>query len=199
MRTAGGLLPRRNRHRLPGPPKLAPSYAAERGTEVTESYESVFGQAQRLGWDALLPALAWMLENVLHLDVSERPPASHVQEVKWALNIRAAKQVYAGEGSLQAVPRKAVVQLSEPDGSQTTVKLGPFVGNCRRRADKLSPSGARNSTHSPCAGSSSRLMDTPIGHPDRWMGVLAIFDDEARPLVELVERDDLDVLDRRPV
>ncbi|WUH88674.1 helicase associated domain-containing protein [Streptomyces sp. NBC_00433] len=51
---------------------------------------------------------------------------------------RAAKEFHAREGSLQAVPRKAVVQLSELDGSQIAVKLGLFVDNCRRRADKLS-------------------------------------------------------------
>jgi hypothetical protein len=94
--------------------------------------------AQRLDWDALLPAQAWMLENMLHIgsaEASERPPAPRTQADKWALNIRAAKEFHAREGSLQAVPRKAVVHLSEPDG---TVKLGLFVDNCRRRADKLS-------------------------------------------------------------
>jgi hypothetical protein len=98
-------------------------------------------QAQRLGWDQLLPAQAWMLENMLHLSPAgpeERPPAPRTQADKWALNIRAAKEFHAREGSLQTVPRKAVVQISEPDGSQTTVKLGLFVDNCRRRADKLS-------------------------------------------------------------
>jgi hypothetical protein len=42
------------------------------------------------------------------------------------------------QGLSSQVPRKHVVHLSEPDGSQTTVKLGLFVDNCRRRADKLS-------------------------------------------------------------
>jgi hypothetical protein len=98
-------------------------------------------QAQRLGWDQLLPAQAWMLENMLHIgpaEPDERPPTPRTQADKWALNIRAAKEFHAQEGSLQTVPRKAVVHLSEPDGSQTTVKLGLFVDNCRRRADKLS-------------------------------------------------------------
>jgi hypothetical protein len=82
-----------------------------------------------------------MLENMLHIgpaEVSERPPAPRTQADKWALNLRAAKEFHAREGSLQVVPRKAVVQLTEPDGSQTTVKLGLFVDNCRRRADRLS-------------------------------------------------------------
>ncbi|MDD1064303.1 helicase associated domain-containing protein, partial [Streptomyces cocklensis] len=98
-------------------------------------------QAQRLDWEQLQPAQAWMLENMLHLTPAqpdERPPAPRTQADKWALNIRAAKEFQAREGSLQTVPRKAVVQLSEPDGSQTAVKLGLFVDNCRRRADKLS-------------------------------------------------------------
>jgi hypothetical protein len=98
-------------------------------------------QAQRHGWDQLLPAQQWMLEHMLHLTPAgpdERPPAPRTQADKWALNIRAAKEFHAHQGSLQAVPRKAVVHLSEPDGSQTTVKLGLFVDNCRRRADKLS-------------------------------------------------------------
>jgi hypothetical protein len=97
-------------------------------------------QAQRLGWEQLLPVQVWMLENMLDLfpaDASERPQASRTQADKWAANVRAAKQFHAREGSLQAVPRKAVVQLTEPDGSQTTVKLGLFIDNCRRRADKL--------------------------------------------------------------
>ncbi|WUH88735.1 helicase associated domain-containing protein [Streptomyces sp. NBC_00433] len=97
-------------------------------------------QAQRLGWDQLLPARAWMLENMLPLSPagSERPSAARTQNDEWALNISgAAKEFHAREGSLQTVPRKAVVQLSEPDGRQTTVKLGLFIGNCRRRADKL--------------------------------------------------------------
>ena len=97
--------------------------------------------AQRPGWDQLAAAQQWMLENMLDIgpaDPSERPQAPRTQAGKWALNIRAARQFHAREGNLQAVPRKAVVQLSEPDGSQTAVKLGLFVDNCRRRVDKLS-------------------------------------------------------------
>ncbi|MEW1865490.1 helicase associated domain-containing protein [Streptomyces sp. NPDC088194] len=99
-------------------------------------------QAQRLGWEQLLPAQVWMLENMLHLSPAapdERPQAPRTQADKWATNIRAAKEFHTREGSLQAVRRKTVVQVSEPDGSQTIVKLGLFVDNCRRRADKLAP------------------------------------------------------------
>jgi hypothetical protein len=95
--------------------------------------------AQRLGWDQLLPAQQWMLEHMLHLtpaEPDERPPAPRTQADKWAVNIRAAKKFHAREGHLH-VPRKAVEQLVEPDGSVTEVKLGMFTDNSRRRADKL--------------------------------------------------------------
>jgi len=93
-------------------------------------------QAQRLGWDALLPAQAWMLEMMLDIgpaDPSERPPAARTQADKWAANIGAARQFHAREGRLQP-PRKHVEIV---DGIER--KLGMFVDNARRRADKLSP------------------------------------------------------------
>ncbi|MDX3235413.1 Helicase associated domain protein [Streptomyces sp. ME03-5709C] len=96
-------------------------------------------QAQRLGWEQLLPAQAWMLENMLHLgpaEPAEKPPARRTQADKWAVNLRAARQFHAREGSLQA-PRKHVEQLTEPNGAVTEVKLGQFLDNTRRRADKL--------------------------------------------------------------
>ncbi|MDX2709896.1 helicase associated domain-containing protein [Streptomyces sp. PA03-6a] len=96
-------------------------------------------QTQRLDWEQLLPAQAWMLQNMLHLgpaEPSERPPAPRTQADKWAVNLRAARQFHAREGSLQ-VPRKHVEQLAEPDGTVTEVKLGQFVDNARRRAEKL--------------------------------------------------------------
>ncbi|MFI0901049.1 hypothetical protein [Streptomyces sp. NPDC020983] len=99
-------------------------------------------QTQRHGWEELLPAQAWMLERMLHLSPGGGLGA-------------AASAPYTGgqvggehpggeadprpQGSLQAVPRKAVIQLTEPDGSQTTVKVGMFIDNCGRRADKLEP------------------------------------------------------------
>jgi hypothetical protein len=92
-------------------------------------------QAQRLGWDQLLPAQAWMLENMLHLSPAgpeERPPAPRTQADKWAANMVAARQFHAREGHFQ-VPRKHV---EEVDG--VPHKLGMFADNARRRADKLS-------------------------------------------------------------
>jgi hypothetical protein len=93
-------------------------------------------QAQRLNWDQLQPAQAWMLENMLHLTPAgpdERPPAPRTQADKWAANMAAARQFHAREGHFQ-VPRKHV---EEVDG--VPHKLGMFVDNARRRADKLSP------------------------------------------------------------
>ncbi|MFJ1588399.1 Helicase associated domain protein [Streptomyces sp. NPDC088197] len=92
-------------------------------------------QAQRLDWDALLPAQQWMLEHMLNLSPAgpdERPPASRTQADKWNANMAAARQFHAREGHLQP-SRKAVEVV---DGVEH--KLGLFVDNARRRADKLS-------------------------------------------------------------
>jgi superfamily II DNA or RNA helicase len=92
--------------------------------------------AQRLNWDALLPAQQWMLENMLHLSPAtpgERPPAPRTQDGKWAANLRAARQYHAREGHLR-VPRRHVEVV---DGAP--YKLGHFTDNARRRADKLTP------------------------------------------------------------
>jgi hypothetical protein len=119
-----------------GAPLPGPGEATVQGEDL-----GAWVLAQRLDWDQLLPAQQWMLENMLHIGPAgpdERPPAPRTQADKWALNVRAAKEFHAREGSLQAVPRKAVVHVSELDGTVTEVKLGLFVDNCRRRADKLS-------------------------------------------------------------
>ena len=55
------------------------------------------------------------------------------QADKWALNMEAARQFHAREGHLN-VPRKHLEQM---DGDEAGVKLGMFVDNARRRADKL--------------------------------------------------------------
>lgn len=93
-------------------------------------------QAQRLGWEQLLPAQVWLLESMLHLSPAapdERPQAPRTQADKWATNIRAAKEFHTREGHLH-VPRK---HLEIVDG--VPYKLGTFIDNCRRRADKLTP------------------------------------------------------------
>lgn len=91
---------------------------------------------QTISWVQLLPAQQWMLEHMLHLTPAqpdERPPAPRTQADKWAANMAAARQFHAREGHLQ-VPRKHVEVM---DGIEH--KLGLFVDNARRRADKLSP------------------------------------------------------------
>lgn len=95
-----------------------------------------WAQAQRLGRDQLLPAQRWMVENMLHIGPAgpdERPPAPRTQADKWAANTAAARQFHAREGHLH-VPRKHV---EEADG--VPCKLGMFIGNARRRTDRLSP------------------------------------------------------------
>ncbi|MET9387943.1 helicase associated domain-containing protein [Streptomyces sp. NPDC002928] len=90
--------------------------------------------AQRLGWDDLLPAQQWLLENTLGLEPAapEERPAKRTQDDKWALNIAAARKFHAREGHLTVV-RKHIERLD--DG--TDAKLGLWVANLRRRADKL--------------------------------------------------------------
>ncbi|MFI0743447.1 Helicase associated domain protein [Streptomyces sp. NPDC021100] len=91
--------------------------------------------ACRLGWDDLLPVQQWLLESVLGLTPAEEHerPVKRTQGDKWALNLQAARQYHAREGHLN-VPRKHV----ETVGDQL-VKLGTFIDNTRRRADKLTP------------------------------------------------------------
>jgi hypothetical protein len=92
--------------------------------------------AQRLDWEQLLPAQQWMLAHMLHLSPAgpeERPAAPRTQADKWAANVRAARQFHAREGHLRP-SRKAVEVV---DGVEH--KIGLFVDNARRRADKLGP------------------------------------------------------------
>jgi hypothetical protein len=91
--------------------------------------------AQRAGWDKLKPAQQWLLESTLGLEPApaEEVPARPSRADKWRLNITAARQFHAREGHL-TVPRKHVEVV---DG--TPVKLGGFLDNTRRRADKLTP------------------------------------------------------------
>ncbi|MEU8581923.1 helicase associated domain-containing protein [Streptomyces abikoensis] len=75
----------------------------------------------------------WLLENVLGLTPAEEHerPVKRTQEDKWALNFRAARQYRAREGHLN-VPRPHVEMVGDQP-----VKLGTFIDNTRRRADKL--------------------------------------------------------------
>lgn len=107
-------------------------------------------QAQRLGWDQLPIAQAWLLENVLELGPAgeDERPVKRTQDHKWMLNLAAARQLHAREGHLN-VSRKHVDEVHVEDagpaatGREITpedtvpISLGVWFANVRRRADKL--------------------------------------------------------------
>ncbi|MGW0960816.1 helicase associated domain-containing protein [Streptomyces gelaticus] len=101
--------------------------------------------AQRLGWEQLLPVQQWLLENTLGLEpVKEERPVKLTQDAKWALNLAAARQFHAREGHLR-VPRKHIEHL-ETEGALSgrqggadgpvVVKLGTWLDNVRKRTAK---------------------------------------------------------------
>ncbi|MEU3221377.1 helicase associated domain-containing protein [Streptomyces sp. NPDC006971] len=105
--------------------------------------------AQRNGWEQLVAAQQWLLENTLGLTPAEKEeagrPVPRGQDAKWAANLAAARQYHAQEGHLR-VPRKHVEVLKSgtvlpghPHGTEETVevKLGTWLDNIRRRAAKL--------------------------------------------------------------
>ncbi|MFD7617902.1 Helicase associated domain protein [Streptomyces sp. NPDC059802] len=102
--------------------------------------------AQRYGWEQLLPAQQWLLENVLGIEPAEEAeqPVRRTQDDMWAVNLRAARQFHAREGHLK-VPRKHVerleggVAVGRQNGAEepVTVRLGTWLDNARKRADKL--------------------------------------------------------------
>ncbi|MGW1108038.1 helicase associated domain-containing protein [Streptomyces sp. NPDC002540] len=103
--------------------------------------------AQRLGWEQLLPVQRWLLENTLKITPAEDNgrPVKQTQDAKWALNLTAARQFHAREGHL-GVPHKHVEHLETEDalpGRQggadgpVVVKLGTWLDNVRKRAAKL--------------------------------------------------------------
>ncbi|MFD5192639.1 helicase associated domain-containing protein, partial [Streptomyces sp. NPDC058357] len=102
--------------------------------------------AQRHGWEQLLPAQQWLLENVLGIEPAEEAeqPVRRTQDDMWAVNLRAARQFHAREGHLK-VPRKHVERLEggaavgRQNGAEepVTVRLGTWLDNVRKRADRL--------------------------------------------------------------
>ncbi|MET9662354.1 Helicase associated domain protein [Streptomyces sp. NPDC006510] len=103
--------------------------------------------AQRHGQEQLLPPQQWLLENVLGIEPAQEAerPVKRTQDDMWALNLRAAQQYHAREGHLR-VPRKHAEHLemeNRPAGHQdgaegpVVVKLGTWLDNVRKRADKL--------------------------------------------------------------
>ncbi|MCT2546981.1 DEAD/DEAH box helicase [Streptomyces atratus] len=102
--------------------------------------------AQRHGWEQLLPAQQWLLENVLGIEPvgDEERLVRRTQDDMWAVNLRAARQFHAREGHLR-VPRKHVEHLEggAVEGRQNgaeepvTVRLGTWLDNVRKRAHKI--------------------------------------------------------------
>ncbi|MFE7268674.1 Helicase associated domain protein [Streptomyces sp. NPDC057592] len=107
--------------------------------------------AQRHGWEQLLPAQQWLLDNVLGIEPAEEAerPVKRTQDTMWAVNLRAARQYHAREGHLR-VPRKHTEHLegaaegtAGPSGHQAgadevvAVKLGTWLDNVRKRAHKI--------------------------------------------------------------
>ncbi|MES9558716.1 MULTISPECIES: Helicase associated domain protein [unclassified Streptomyces] len=103
--------------------------------------------AQRHGWERLVAAQQWLLENTLGIEAAEKEkrPVKQTQDGKWAVNLAAARAFHAREGHLR-VPRKHVEELETRDalsGRQggadgaVVVKLGTWLDNVRKRAAKL--------------------------------------------------------------
>ncbi|MGW3289776.1 helicase associated domain-containing protein [Streptomyces sp. NPDC001002] len=95
-------------------------------------------KAQRAGWERLAPVQQWLLDSVLDVepageDGGEAVPVPRTQDARWAANLAAARQFHAREGHLR--PTRGHVE--HVDG--VDVRLGSFLDNTRRRADKLPP------------------------------------------------------------
>ncbi|MEU8894199.1 Helicase associated domain protein [Streptomyces sp. NPDC048442] len=103
-------------------------------------------QSCRYGWEQLAYVQQYLLEHALGLEPAEEErPVKRTQDDKWATNLRAAQAFHAREGHLN-VPRKHEEHLEADDGpgsaragTESTAKLGLWVANVRKRADKLSP------------------------------------------------------------
>ncbi|WP_432190357.1 helicase associated domain-containing protein [Streptomyces sp. Tue6028] len=98
--------------------------------------------AQRAGWDQLVPAQQYLLETIGVEPAAEGEtvvPTRRTQDERWSTHLAAARQFHVREGHLR-VPRKHVEELAGEDGeSGVSVRLGGWLDNTRRRADKLSP------------------------------------------------------------
>ncbi|MER5619205.1 helicase associated domain-containing protein [Streptomyces sp. NPDC002215] len=118
--------------------------------------------AQRFGWEQLLPAQQWILENTLKIRPAEEDerPVKRTQDTMWAHNLTAERRFHTREGHLR-IPRKHVEHLETengPTGRQggsdgpVAVRLGTWLDNVRKRAAKLPEQRRADSTSSGCAG-----------------------------------------------
>ncbi|MER6503702.1 helicase associated domain-containing protein [Streptomyces sp. NPDC001455] len=108
----------------------------------------VAAQRDEDGWGRLVPAQRLLLESpgIEPAGKGEAGrPVLRGQDAKWAANLAAARQFHAREAHLR-VPRKYIEQpVAEtvPSGGQdgvgevVEVKLGTWLDNVRKRADKL--------------------------------------------------------------
>ncbi|MFI0242845.1 helicase associated domain-containing protein [Streptomyces sp. NPDC016845] len=154
--------------------RLLQAHLADGGSLPTKAGEVVvrgedlgrWVTAQRYGFDQLLPAQQWLLENALGIKAAaeEERPVKRTQEDKWLLNLAAARQFHAREGHLN-VPRKHVEELPleaagpAATGRETTPEGTVLVdlGTCGRQTYAAAPTNssnndARHSTSSACAG-----------------------------------------------
>uniref|UniRef100_UPI000490BED8 helicase associated domain-containing protein n=1 Tax=Streptomyces canus TaxID=58343 RepID=UPI000490BED8 len=101
---------------------------------------TVWVTAQRAGWDGLVTAQRYLLESLGVEPLGEHEtavPARRTQADRWATHLAAARQFHTREGHLR-VPRSHVEELAGEDGDRSTaVRLGRWLDNTRRRADKL--------------------------------------------------------------
>ncbi|MFE9359568.1 Helicase associated domain protein [Streptomyces olivaceoviridis] len=113
----------------------------ERAGELLVQGEDLgaWAAAQRHGWDKLTPAQQWLLGSTLGLEPAgpTARPGKLTADGKWALNLRAARQYHAREGHLR--PGRKHIERLDIDGEAVDIKLGTFLDNTRRRADKLTP------------------------------------------------------------
>ncbi|MGW3168277.1 helicase associated domain-containing protein [Streptomyces sp. NPDC001142] len=129
------------------------------GGELPAAAGSVVVQGEDLGrwvaaqrdqeqWERLVPAQRLLLES-LGIEPAGKGeagrPVLRGQDAKWAANLAAARQFHAREAHLR-VPRKHIEHLAAetvPSGRQNgadgvvEVKLGTWLDNVRKRADKL--------------------------------------------------------------
>ncbi len=101
---------------------------------------AVWVAAQRAGWDRLMPAQQYLLQTIGIEPAAESEavrPVRRSQDELWERNMAAARQFHTREGHLR-VPRKHVEELAGEDGERSTaVRLGGWLDNTRRRADKF--------------------------------------------------------------
>ncbi|MET7989053.1 helicase associated domain-containing protein [Streptomyces sp. NPDC005281] len=99
---------------------------------------------QRAGWEKLTPVQQWLLDSVLGIEPltpeeAAAQPTRRTQADRWATHLAATRQYHAREGHLH-VPRKHIEELAGEDReSGTSVRLGGWLENTRRRASKLTP------------------------------------------------------------